>query len=392
MRSTHFLKPILFLFSSLWMAKAFSVSVGTASECAPFTVSWTGGQSPFQIAIFPADDPPSFYTATSSPYTISQLLLPQGTQFVVTMSDATGFATGGTTDLITVAGPSSGSSCNTTFPTLSYYFSDTSLPFQQCGPFEFNGYQGAILPVTFLAIIPGGESSILASGVTTTTYTWTADVQAGTSIIFSMLDAENNTGGCSLVQIVGGSNDASCLSSNSPSSTASIPQASQSGSSSPSQTSSGSSTTLSVAAIAGIAVGGVVALAALAILLLCFMRRRRRNDVTYSTPMPSNSPPLHSEVTPYPSSFLRSDQTISGMTHLAPQDTSNLPRASTSYNDTSVSSAPPSPPGKGSTIVMTPSGSTRYIVHTDIEDASHTASQVIELPPQYSERSGLTWQ
>lgn len=42
-----------------------------------------------------------------------QLSLPAGQKFVLTMSDATGFGAGGSTELLTVQ-PSLGTSCNTT--------------------------------------------------------------------------------------------------------------------------------------------------------------------------------------------------------------------------------------------------------------------------------------
>ncbi|KAI6146220.1 hypothetical protein BKA82DRAFT_4158647 [Pisolithus tinctorius] len=69
-----------------------------------------------------------------------------------------------------------------------------------------------------MAIIPGGESIMLRSDVTTMSDDWTADVQAGTSIIFSMLDTGGKSGGCSPFQTAEASNDASCLSSTSSSS------------------------------------------------------------------------------------------------------------------------------------------------------------------------------
>lgn len=422
---THFLRFILYLFLPTLMAKAFNVSVGTATECAPFTISWTGGQSPFQISIFPVYDVPRFYSVPSSAYsgnqgsyTISQLPLSQGKKFVLTISDATGFATGGTTDVIQVAGSTSSSACNTTSPSLSYTFNLPS-SLQQCAPYVFNGYQGATLPVTFLGLIPGGEAFVLQSGVTTTSYTWTANIQAGTSIIFAMLDAQNKTGGSSDLETVQLSNDASCLSSSSPSSTASIPQSSQTGSSSPTS----SSTKLSTATIIGIVGGGLVALAALVFLGVFLIRKRRKSHSMYTLATSRNAPLLHSgelhddpgtstnaHVYPFPYQrdhvrpSLSSGQTTPGMPNRALQDAYSLPRTSTSFAQGSVSTGTPnfapysdadmSPPsstrGKGSMTVM--AAPTQFILHTDAEDVPPAASRVIELPPQYSERPGSGWQ
>ncbi|KAI5999853.1 hypothetical protein F5J12DRAFT_270215 [Pisolithus orientalis] len=414
MGSMQFLRLILLLSSFLLTTKAFSVLVGAAATCSPLTVSWTGGQSPFVIYIFPANYSSSFYNVPSSAYngnqgsyTIPQLPLPQGQQFALTMSDGTGFATGGTTDLIQVAASTSSSSCNTA-TSLGFTFVEASSSLQQCLPYIFNGYQGAILPATIVGIIPGGESFLIQSGVTTTSYTWTVDVQAGTSIMFAMWDTNGNSGGCAELQSVGPSNDASCLSSSSPSSTISIPQSSQSGSSSPSttapsttspstiQTGSSSPSILSSATIAGVVGGGVVALAALVIFGLCLVRRRNRNDSRHSVPTPHNAPPLHWEdlhqgpdtsmtAHIYPlqhqsghlQSFVPSSgQTIPRMTYGSHRGSTSLPQDS-SADATGVLPVPS---------FIGPM--THNIVHTDVERAPSTALQAIDLPPQYSERPG----
>jgi len=48
-------------------------------------------------------------------FSISQLQIAQGSQFIAVMSDAMGFATGGTTNLLTV-GSSKGGTCVTNDP------------------------------------------------------------------------------------------------------------------------------------------------------------------------------------------------------------------------------------------------------------------------------------
>lgn len=53
----HLRQFFLFLSSLPSMTNAFSLSVGTASECDPFTVSWTGGENPFEIYTFPVSPP-----------------------------------------------------------------------------------------------------------------------------------------------------------------------------------------------------------------------------------------------------------------------------------------------------------------------------------------------
>ena len=64
-------------------------------------------------------------------YTIQQLNLTAGQNFLLTMSDSTGFNSGGTSDLLEVGTSKSDSSCNTTNATPSFFFQlNTAL--QQC--------------------------------------------------------------------------------------------------------------------------------------------------------------------------------------------------------------------------------------------------------------------
>src|SRR6267154_4129356 len=82
-------------------------------------------------------------------------------------------------------------------------------------------YQSDVLILT-QGLIPGGES-VVFNGVTSTSYTWVVNVSAGTNMLFSMTDSQSNTGGVSPLELVSASNDASCLVTNSPSSTSSAP-------------------------------------------------------------------------------------------------------------------------------------------------------------------------
>jgi hypothetical protein len=60
-----------------------------------------------------------------------QLPLKAGHSFVVSMSDASGFATGGISDLYTVGASISGDDCTTDTPALSFLF-DLPSPLNQC--------------------------------------------------------------------------------------------------------------------------------------------------------------------------------------------------------------------------------------------------------------------
>jgi len=210
--------------------------------------------------------------------------------------------------------------------------------------------------------------------------------------MFSMIDAENKSGGTSQIQVVESSGDSSCLSSNSPSSTPSVPQSSPSASSL-SQTGSSTPSKFSTATIIGVAAGGVVALAALVFLGLCLARRRRKKRPMYTLDTPRRAPllgDLHPEpnISTPQNGILYRDRVQSSV----PLDTttSPTPLLSGTYDSPSASTSTPSPPNssimassggrKGPMTVLTPAC---YIMHTDAED---TGAEVIELPPQYSER------
>lgn len=108
--------------------------------------------------------PDSAFSGGKGSYTM-KLQLAKERRFVLTMSDSTGFAAGGTTEVMLV-GASSGASCDTADPGMcSTLCGENKLkrihtvvaiafPFQlnsalqQCRAFAFTGYQSAVQPVT----------------------------------------------------------------------------------------------------------------------------------------------------------------------------------------------------------------------------------------------------
>ncbi|OJA11300.1 hypothetical protein AZE42_06524, partial [Rhizopogon vesiculosus] len=138
--------------------------------------------------------------------------------------------------------------------------------------YSFTTYDGAVLPVTITGLIPGGEFVPLYA--TGSSYTWIADVAAGTNLIFFMIDSQGRQGGVSPLNTVQPLSNTSCLNVNSPSSTASAPSQTSSQS-----TPSGNNTT-TVGIIAGATVGGLVLLVVLIILGIFCIRRASRSSVT----------------------------------------------------------------------------------------------------------------
>jgi len=202
-----------------------------------------------------------------------------------TMSDATGFNAGGSTNVLEVQ-PSKGGSCNTTNPQIDFEF-ELNTALQQCRPFVFSDYTGAVQPATIGVIIPGGNAFMLSPPVGPTSFSWDANVAQGTSMLFFMTDSQGRQGGSSDVRIVGFSDDSTCLNSLSPSSTSSAPSTSATApSGTTSNTPSNTSTPkggVSIAAIAGTVIGALLFLA-VAITLGLFFLRKRRYERTASGP------------------------------------------------------------------------------------------------------------
>ncbi|KAG1791138.1 hypothetical protein EV424DRAFT_1549426 [Suillus variegatus] len=281
----HLLRFFTCIASCLSVARAFSVTVGTPTECGPLSISWTGGQAPFEILLAPSDQiyqnilvPASAFSNGKGSYSISQLILLSGTQFVVVMSDATGFGSGGTTSNL-VVGSSTANNCGAADPHPPYTFELSTLT--QCSPFTITA-SGAVPPITVGQLIPGGLSLLSNSG--SSTYSSILDVSAGTNVLYFVNDSLGNQGGVNQYVPVLGSSDSSCL--NLLSSTAGISatstafpsSSSSSSSSSPSSSPSSNvsnSSSNNVALIAGAAGGGTAVLIALAILSICLRRKRK---------------------------------------------------------------------------------------------------------------------
>ncbi|OJA21659.1 hypothetical protein AZE42_12466, partial [Rhizopogon vesiculosus] len=251
-------------------------------------VSWTGGQAPFQILLTPFASPLHNYSVPASAfsngngsYSISELPFATGTQFLVVMSDATGFASGGTTTILTVGSPVANNNCATGPGVPNFYFS-TPLQLQQCAEYDFTDFGTAVLPATITGLIPGGDYMVF--NVTGSTYTWIADVAGGTNIVWFMIDSLGNQGGVSPLDTVAPLSNTSCLNANSPSSTMSAPSQTsgqstpQTTSQTPSQTSSPSNSNTNVGVIAGATVGGVAFLALLIIAGICCRRKASRQS------------------------------------------------------------------------------------------------------------------
>lgn len=280
-------------------------------------------------------------------------------------------------------------------------------------------------------LIPVGDTFELHPPAGPASFDWTANVAAGTSVVFVMTDSQGHRGGSSDVKVVGTSDDTSCLDASSPASTANA--------SSMSQVATATATTtvrvtsgahVSAGVIVGAVAGALFFIAAVTLLVLCLLRRKRQAtgqespsrpasafinrrrstlmssrrrrtqpvDLLHRPPMlavPSSStlpPPAEYEPDPFilPSepSVLDGHSTVGHERYRMRPSAGNTPISPTSAHTRNPSLMSEAARRKahmaGVSSYHTPA---RLILHTDAEDQSMDGEEVVELPPQYTDRS-----
>ncbi|KAJ7244729.1 hypothetical protein B0H12DRAFT_1128519 [Mycena haematopus] len=417
---------LLWFFRLPWfVAGTFTSTFSPITQCDNVNITWTGGSGAgYYLSIIPIFGVPRNISIPSTNVNgtfSTPIPLNASDQAVLTLSDDTGFGSGGSSQLLKV-GNSLGGTCNTTSPDLAYTYGLDS-PLVQCQPFPITDYAGATLPVTVLGVIPGGDAFLINPiPEAKTSFDWTADVYNGTEIIFMMVDAQGRTGG-SYLTTVGLSGDSSCINSQSPSSTIAPSSGSTSTSSSTAVPATPSSNT---GAIAGSVLGALVFLAVLITLGLFFLRQRQEKkarmaggnefrrsrplnpselDLAYDAqPNLTSSSFMSASTTPTSSSAFHQVSPFQGApSHYQPhsQYLATLPESenpfdppaqSTSHGadiepflerGSDVTSAGQRKSGMAGFTGYKPS---RYVLHTDAEDEDLVPNEdgVVELPPQYS--------
>ncbi|KAJ3820624.1 hypothetical protein F5880DRAFT_932037 [Lentinula raphanica] len=154
------LAAAFFASSTLLAVQAFSFSATPAviDSCGNVTLTWTGGSPPFYLLAIPIFGTPRNISIPDSAYQndvgsySTQLSLPEGQRYILSMSDSTGFGSGGDTQILQM-GDASSESCNTTDPGSAFTF-QLNAALQQCREFTFEAYTAAIQPVTITTADP----------------------------------------------------------------------------------------------------------------------------------------------------------------------------------------------------------------------------------------------
>ncbi|KAF8898817.1 hypothetical protein BD779DRAFT_1464899 [Infundibulicybe gibba] len=360
----------LLVLHTVW---GFNFTTTRPTQCDDLTVNWSGGKPPFRLIIVPPGDavrnlsiPSSAYNGETGSFS-TQLTYVQNQKLILSMSDATGPLTGGTSDVLIVGPPVSGQNCNTTRATIDFFFSlDSDLV--QCRPYPFTQYPNATLPITVLVLLPLGQSFVLYPPPADT-FVWTANLTTGTPVSFAVSDSQGRSGGSSSVRTVLGSNNSSCITN---SSSGNAPNTTN-------------KHTLKTGAIIGAAIAGTAALAILTALAIWFFKRRDRlamSQTNGSNPayeaIPPNTPTQSIPPSQYhaiPFTLSQQSQPVGGeklrKSQPAPMLQDTTRQSVVSANDPSTASGSWNP------------HTSRIMVHTDIAE---TMEPLIELPPQYSER------
>ena len=117
-------------------ATNFTFTYSQPKACDQLTINWNGGEPPFSLLLTPAFNQSSLPMNVSIPNDASNtfsttLPFDEGTEFVITMSDNNGFATGGTTPILTPVSTGNNSCQNDTLEPAFFFSVPDSLV--QCG-------------------------------------------------------------------------------------------------------------------------------------------------------------------------------------------------------------------------------------------------------------------
>ncbi|EJD55177.1 hypothetical protein AURDEDRAFT_178974 [Auricularia subglabra TFB-10046 SS5] len=261
---------------SLLIAAALSVASVAAlqysytapTQCDPFTVKWSDGEPPFTVQLSVGfasptiiELPDSAWNGKSGSHTMT-LNVAAGKNFIITMYDKGGFATGVNSGVLSVGSSVTNSTCDTS-PNKADFTYRAPDALTQCNPYSFLDYPGATLPVRVNGIIANGAIFTRNAGDGDSAFQINVDVRAGTKLVLWMQDARGRSGGASEVLTVLSAPEDGCIGPSSPGPTEG---------STPSQISSGDSGT-STGAIAAAVIGTLIAFAAIGAFI--FMRRRR---------------------------------------------------------------------------------------------------------------------
>ncbi|KZW00634.1 hypothetical protein EXIGLDRAFT_745473 [Exidia glandulosa HHB12029] len=254
-------------------AVALDYSYSAPTQCDPFTVRYSDGEPPFTLQLSVGFGNPTIvklpddaWNGNKGSYTIEQLSVAAGKEFIMTLYDKSGFVKGVNSPVLSVGSSLTNKTCDTTdkSPDFTYGAPDA---LTQCLNYRFTDYGTATKPITVNGIIAGGSIFQRTSQPTDEEFLTQVDIHAGTRLIFWMQDAKGRSGGATEILSVLNSPDATCIKPSSPGTTQGA---------TPSQIPAGSDGGASTGAIAAAVIGTLIAFVAIGAFI--FMRRRRQRS------------------------------------------------------------------------------------------------------------------
>jgi len=284
----------------------------TPTECEPISLTYSGGVAPHTFTFYNLSgtggnlsdwyhgglvelSPDGASTGENGIQAGYEIVLPFGenSSIVVVGSDATGFATGGTSIMYSVLpSPSGNNTCGLGFPDINYLTNVRGFtnPPQECGPMGGLFYDVAF-PIIIDVVIPGGESFLIDSTPLNSTWAndsttpgnvyllaWTMPVPVGTQLFYSISDADGHLGVVSGLQTVELGTTYDCLANGTYSATG-APYAGAVETSPPVTDPSGTTGGPNVGDIVGGVVGGIAGLVLLLAVGAFLMRRYNKKKL-----------------------------------------------------------------------------------------------------------------
>ncbi|KAH8825943.1 hypothetical protein DL96DRAFT_1817362 [Flagelloscypha sp. PMI_526] len=195
---------------------AWSFVAAENGECGLVNITWQGGVAPYKVGLHALNTAGKSWDVDSNAYQNGQgfwqfqLPVPQGHEFVITMGDNDGVLSGGASPILTASARQAdvpAEACNTTPAINDFVWSSPKAEVSQCQSYTFtdigidrNSAGNLTPPTTLYVIIPGGGGSFAVSMSSGSSYDWIANVVAGTTVVFDMVDSEGHQGGIDKVE------------------------------------------------------------------------------------------------------------------------------------------------------------------------------------------------
>ncbi|TIA93580.1 hypothetical protein E3P99_00073 [Wallemia hederae] len=284
---------LLVLLSLFSLSHSFSFNVTQVKECDTFEIQWSGANPPANFVAIPNGNPPDESNPdrvlvaqdvgndADGSFRYTTWPMAEGVNFTVTMGDADGFGTGGTSDIL-FTGEGAGGHCFQSGYIAFSFYAQPETGWDSCQSISLHTInKTGDTPFDYYAISPNSKPVLidrLTDNNAVANYEFTQPV--GTQVVIFAASEGNSlqysSGGSSQIQTLGEGSDTSCVKQL---------EASPTDRSAPSSTggsggsgSDNDSDDLSAGAKAGAAVGSIIGAAALIAAIVAFVLLKKKKN------------------------------------------------------------------------------------------------------------------